>query len=181
MTEEKFFKELENLLRDSIDTQDVEKVLQHYKDKLDEQITEEKRLEVLNNFRSPESIVKPILLMQNFSKRNEDSVAHSITIGFASLFADFKKHTTLKKKLMNIFIVIIIVSVVLALLSFSSMSFRFGFRLIFSLSIFDLPIKLLLLSISFTLFSIGVLVIQVAITSLRHIPYLGLSILRRLK
>ncbi len=181
MNEKEFFDRLDLLLKDSIEPLDSSRVIDYYHDRLDKCKTIEEREKVFNNFKSPETIVKPIIAMQNFTKRSEIKNPYSITVGFASLFSKFKENKTFAQKLVNILIVLIISIIVVFFITLSAYILILGIKLFFKLSIFDISIKLILIGISSLSFGISILLLQFALTSLRHLPYLGLLILRRMK
>lgn len=181
MSEDQFFNELESLLSNKISLEDKNKVISYYKDKLDKQETKEKREKVFNSFKSPQAIVKPIIAVHNFASRSTTKARHSITIGFATLFSNFKENKSFLKKLVNTIFVILIMLIVIVFVTLSISCVYFGIKLFLSYSLFDLPIRLMLASISFSFFALAVLSLQLSISSLRHIPYLALALLRRMK
>ncbi len=181
MNENQFFAQLNLLLKDLKDPLDRDKVINYYKDKLNNCSTDEERVQTFKKFKSPEHIVRPILAMQNFTQRSEIKKPYSITIGFASLFSKFKENKSFLKRFVNTIIILLISAIVIFFIGLSAVLIYFGIKLFFKFYIFGISIRFILTSISFLSFGIAILLLQIGITSLRHLPYLGLAILKRMK
>lgn len=167
MNKEKFLQELDFNLKDYISDEQRNKILDDYSSciKDDERIGK----------KNPKLIATSIILLNALS----DKKRHSITSGMPILFSTLRLYKGFLNNLINVFFILLSFTLFLGFIFASSIAIIAAIKTFNQISYLELGLSIAMLSFSTTFLSLAIFFISFAFSSLRHIPYLGLYLLRK--